>query len=204
MTGSANVTRSEEATTRTVERYATPIVILHWLIAALMIGNVALALSTELFPEPLVRPAIDTHKSLGILTLGLVLMRILWRLAKGVPPFSVGMKAWERMLAHATHFGLYAFMLMMPVTGWLHDSAWRDAASHPMRLFGLFEWPRIAFVANLPAAQKESLHALLGVIHGTGGRLLILLIALHILGALKHQLIDREPQFRRMWPAGEE
>ena len=183
-----------------VRHYTRPAIILHWLIAVLMIGNVLFAWIIEDLPEDWIRPAFDTHKSIGITVLGLVLLRILWRLGHKPPPFSAGMTAWERTLAHVTHFGLYALMLFMPLTGWLHDSAWKDAASHPMHLFGTFEWPRIGFMMNLPPATKEMWHDRLGEIHEIGGYVLAALVVLHVAGALKHQFIDRQHEFRRMWP----
>lgn len=180
-------------------RYTAPAIVLHWLIAVLMIGNMTFAWLIEKLPEDWIRPAFDTHKSIGITVLGLVLLRILWRLGHRPPPFSEGMSAWERVLAHLAHFGLYGLMLFMPITGWLHDSAWKDAATHPMYLFGLFEWPRLGFITSQPPETKEMLHSLFGKVHGIGGYVLLGLVALHVLGALKHQFIDREREFRRMW-----
>lgn len=181
-------------------RYTSFAIVAHWLIAVLMIGNLLLGLLAEKLPDEDIRFAIDTHKSIGITVLGLVLLRILWRLGHRPPPFSTGMAAWERGLAHLAHFGLYLFMLWMPLTGWLHDSAWKAAPEIPLRLFGLFDVPRAGFVMALPADRKEMLHGLFGEMHEIGGYLLIALLLLHIAGALKHQFIDGEPEFRRMWP----
>lgn len=182
------------------KRYTTPAIIAHWLIAVLMIGNLLLGLLAEKLPDEKIRLAIDTHKSIGITVLGLVLLRILWRLGHKPPPFAAGMAAWERALAHIAHFGLYAFMLWMPLTGWLHDSAWKAAPEIPMRLFGLFEFPRVGFVMALPDDRKEYLHGLFGAMHEIGGYVLIVLLLLHVAGALKHQFVDGEPEFGRMWP----
>jgi len=181
------------------QRYTTLAIVAHWLIAIGMIGNLLLGLLTEKLPEEDIRFAIDTHKSIGIAVLGLVLLRLLWRIGNKPPPFSTGMAAWERLLAHIAHFGLYVFMLWMPLTGWLHDSAWKAAPEIPMRLFGLFEWPRVGFVMGLPDDRKEYLHGLFGEMHEIGGFVLIALILVHIAGALKHQFVDGDPAFRRMW-----
>ncbi len=181
-------------------RYTGPAIIAHWLVALLMIGNLILGLIAEKLPDDRIRLAIDTHKSIGITVLGLVLMRILWRLSHRPPLFSQGMARWEQGLAHATHLGLYLLMLWMPLTGWAHDSAWKAAPEIPMKLFGAFEWPRIGFILALPAEQKEYLHDVLGTMHELGGYMLIALVILHLAGALKHQFIDSEPEFRRIWP----
>ena len=144
--------------------------------------------------------AIDIHKSIGVTLLGFILLRVLWRLGHRPPPFSTGMALWERIAAHVAHFGLYVLMLWMPITGWLHDSAWKAAPEIPLKWFGLFEFPRIGFIMNQPAETKEYLHGLFGSMHEVAGYMLFWLVILHIAGALKHQFIDKEPEFRRMWP----
>ena len=184
----------------TETRYTTPAIIAHWLIALLIICNILIGMTAESLPDEQIRFAVDTHKSIGVTVLGLVLLRILWRLGHKPPPFSAGMAGWERLLAHIVHYGLYVFMLWMPITGWMHDSAWKAAATHPMRWFGLFEWPRIGFIMALPDDRKDYFHDLFGAMHTIGGYVLIGLVLLHLVGALKHQIIDGEQEFRRMWP----
>ena len=181
-----------------VDRYTRIAVALHWLVAVLIVVNVALALSADSLPDEWVRPVIDTHKSIGITVLGLVLLRILWRLGHPPPPMPRSYARWERIGAHAAHGVLYALMLLLPLSGWLHDSAWKDAATHPMQLFGLVPWPRIGVVMNLEPATKESMHDLFGGFHTAFGYVLYALLALHIAGALKHQWLDRERELQRM------
>jgi cytochrome b561 len=149
-------------------------------------------------PDSWVRLVIDTHKSTGVTALGLVLLRILWRLSHPPPPLPASYARWERAAAGAAHTLLYLLMLALPLSGWLHDSAWKDAASHPMQWFGLFGWPRIGYVMALPPGTREALHTLFGDIHAALSYALYALLALHILGALKHQWIDGEPELRRM------
>jgi cytochrome b561 len=185
---------------RSWPRYTTPAILLHWIIAVLMIGNLLVGLFFTKLPDDWIRPVLDTHKSTGITVLGLVLLRILWRLGHKPPPFAAGMALWEKAAAHIVHFGLYVFMALMPLTGWLMDSAWKDADTHPMFFFGTFEWPRIAYFQRLTVEQKDHWHDLFGAIHQYAGYLLFWVIVLHIAGALKHQFVDREPEFRRMWP----
>ena len=91
-------------------------------------------------------------------------------------------------------------MLALPVSGWLHDSAWKDAATHPMQLFGLVPWPRIHPIAALDPVLKESLHTVFGQMHAWFADALYVLFFLHVIGALKHQLFDREPLLQRMLP----
>ena len=181
-----------------IDRYTRTAVVLHWLVALLIVVNVALALSADSLPDEWVRPVIDTHKSIGITVLGLVLLRILWRLGHPPPALPRRYPRWERIGAHAAHGVLYALMLLLPLSGWLHDSAWKDAATHPMHLFGVVPWPRIGFVMNLAPATREPLHDLFGNFHTAFGYILYAMLALHILGALKHQWLDRERELQRM------
>jgi cytochrome b561 len=80
------------------------------------------------------------------------------------------------------------------------DSAWKDAATHPMQWFGLFEWPRIGMVMGLDEVTKKSVHDSFGEAHEILGYALWALFALHVIGALKHQFIDGEKELQRMMP----
>lgn len=179
-------------------RYTGVAITLHWLVAVLIAINVGLALSVDILPDSVVRTVIDLHKSTGITVLGLVVLRVLWRVSHRPPALPPRYSLWERRSAHGVHYLLYAVMLALPLSGWLHDSAWRDAASHPMRIFGLFEWPRLQYVATLPAELKEALHTRFGEWHTWLGYGLYGLFALHVGGALKHQWFDGEAEMQRM------
>lgn len=181
-------------------RYTKTAIILHWLVAVLMVINVALVLTVDLFPDNLVRPFINTHKSIGITVLGLGLLRLLWRFSHRPPPLPVEYPAWERKTAHLAHWALYALILMLPLSGWMHDSAWKDAASHPMSLYYLVPWPRIGLITNLDPVIKEQMHDLFGLIHKSLGYVLYVLVAIHVGAALKHQFIDRHRELQRMLP----
>ena len=141
---------------------------------------------------------IDTHKSIGITVLGLAMLRILWRVSHRPPAFPSAYARWEQLGSRTAHGLLYLVMLMLPLSGWLHDSAWKDAATHPMLLFGGFEWPRIACVMSLGPETRESLHSLFGDVHTALAYCLYALLALHVLGALKHQWIDCAAEMQRM------
>lgn len=177
--------------------------LLHWAVAVLIILSVAVIWSVNLIPEGAVRPAVDTHKSIGIVVLGLVLLRILWRIAHPPPPLPSGYPDWEKRSAHIAHLALYGLILALPVTGWLHDSAYKEAAKYPMSLFYLVPWPRIGFIMNLEPQFRESFHVVTGAMHVWLSYLLYALFALHVGAALKHQFIDKHPELERMLPARE-
>ncbi|MGF6917472.1 cytochrome b [Paraburkholderia sp. 40] len=181
-------------------RYTRTAMTLHWLIALLMCVNVVLALSADSLPDDWVRPVIDTHKSIGITVLGLALLRILWRVSHKPPPLPREFPSWEKIAAHLAHFALYLLMIALPLSGWLHDSAWKDAATHPMQWFGLFQWPRFGYVMHLDPTLKETLHDRFGALHAWLGYALYALLAMHIGGALKHEWLDRKSVLKRMTP----
>lgn len=182
------------------ERYTRTAIALHWTIALLIVVNVVLALSTDYLPDERVRGVIDLHKSIGITVLGLASMRLLWRFTHPAPALPTRYARWERVGAHIAHGLLYLLIFALPLSGWLHDSAWKDAATHPMTLFGTIPWPRVGWVMNLDPATRETLHDRFGDLHTWFGDVLYLAFALHVIGALKHQWFDREPELQRMLP----
>ena len=181
-------------------RYTRTAIVLHWAIALLMALNIALILLVNYYPDEWVRPAIDTHKSTGITVLGLVILRLLWRATHRPPAMPGSYGRFERFGAHAAHGVLYLLMILLPLSGWMHDSAWKDAATHPMQLFGLFEWPRIGWISGIEPVLKETWHTVLGGVHTWAGYVFYVLFALHVLGALKHQFFDGEAELQRMLP----
>ena len=185
-----------------VRRYNRTAMILHWLVAALLLVNVVYGLEAANADDAHVRPLIDMHKSIGLTLLGLVALRILWRLGHKPPPMPARYPAYERKGAHLAHLLLYAVILLLPLTGYIHDSAWKLAASHPIELYGLVPFPRIGFVEHLAAGPKEQVHSLFGAAHVWLGYALYALFALHIAGVLKHHAIDHESELSRMLPGG--
>ncbi len=179
-------------------RYTRTAMLLHWLIAVLIVGNLLLVWTIGWFPHRLVRPAVDTHKSIGLTVLGLALLRVLWRLSHPPPPMPAHYPRRERRLAHAAHLALYVLILGLPISGYIHDSAFSQAATHPLRLFGLVPIPRLAPIMALDPASKQRVHSFWFAVHGWLAYGLYALLALHVLGALKHQFVDREPELQRM------
>ena len=181
-------------------RYTRTAMLLHWLVAALIIGNLLLVWTIGLFPDDLVRPVVNTHKAIGLTVLGLALLRVLWRLSHRPPALPRSYPLVERAGAHLAHLLLYGLILGLPISGYIHDSAFKDAAAHPLTLFGLVPFPRIAPIMALDPATKVRVHAFWFAVHGWLAYGLYALLALHVAGALKHQFLDREPELQRMLP----
>lgn len=164
---------------------------LHWLVALLIFTQLALgwlAAAWRLSPTKL--ELFVWHKSIGMVVLGLVVLRLAWRIATHAPPLPAGMPGWERAAARTSHVLLYVAMLGMPITGWVVSSA----SGVPFRVFRRIALPSIAPVDQHIADVASSVHLWLGL-------LLAALLLVHIGAALRHHFIRRDEVLIRMLPA---
>lgn len=171
-------------------RYSTVSLILHWLIAALVVTQVLLIWAHEATEGPISREFVNIHKSVGLSILVLTLGRLGWRIANPAIPLPAAMPHWQKLLARTNHVLFYVFLIAMPLVGWAASSA----AGREILWFGLFQWPLLPI-----GGGRETAGALMDV-HETAAKLLIALIVLHIIGALKHQFVDRDNVLHRMIP----
>ena len=176
----------------TARRYSVGAMIFHWLIAIAVIVNWRIAESAEHLEGAAEDAILANHKALGILILLLTLGRLAWRWTHPVPPLPAGLAAWEAKLARAVHILFYVLLIGLPMGGWLANSLDGNAID----VFGFFTVPALPVGENKEAA--ESIFEL----HATGGSIFIYLIALHILGALKHTFFDKNGGIFRMLPFG--
>jgi cytochrome b561 len=149
--------------------------------------------------------AYQLHKSIGLTVLALSLARLGWRLLNPPPPLPAAMPAWERIAAAATHWAFYALMIALPLSGWTYVSAgWsiheNAALAVETRWFGLFTVPHLfgldqASEATRASAAETALRAHWLLAWGA-----LLLLALHVAAALKHQFVDRDGVMARMIP----
>ncbi len=171
---------------------------LHWLIAAALALQIGLAEGAEHLPRG--KGLFDTmqfHKAVGITILLLSLVRLAVRFAKPRPA-PLADQGWATRLASITHWGLYAFMVLGPLTGWLAASTGRIAP--PIDMFGMFTWPHFPAVSGLEEATRHSLHEFGEVAHGAIAKIGLLLFLLHIVGALRHQGYLKQAIVERMLP----
>jgi cytochrome b561 len=189
---------ASHAQPRAGDRYTRTAIVLHWLIAAMVVSNIILAWIFHTVPAEIAQPYTNAHKTIGITVLGLALLRLLWRIGHRPPSLSTAIPRRQRIAARIGHAGLYFVILAMPLSGWIYDSAWEYAADVPIDVFGLFEMPRIAWVANIPDEPKKVLDTIAGRVHVWLSYLLYVLLAAHLAGAIKHQWFDRVPTLQRM------
>ena len=181
------------------ERYTRTAIVFHWIIAAFVVTNIALAWTFKTWDDrPWTQAVTNTHKTIGITVLGLAVMRLLWRLGHRPPPLSPAIPRWQVSAARIGHGALYFIIFAMPLSGWIYDSAWEWAEQVPISVFGLFEMPRIAWVADMPAGPKKEVDELFHHVHEWLSYALYGLLAAHLAGAVKHQWFDRVPTLQRM------
>jgi cytochrome b561 len=163
--------------------------LLHWLIALLIVGLGILGLvMVEMVPSFDKLKVFALHKSVGITVLVLVGLRFVWRLAHRAPP-PVPAPHWQQVSATLVHGALYVLMFVMPLSGWLFNSA----ANFPLQWFGLFNLP--ALWSADPAVKRIALQ-----IHEYGFWTLAILVLVHAAAALKHHYFDHDDTLRRMLP----
>ncbi len=206
---------TDEHGTRT---YGSPAIFLHWSVAVLMIANLAVGwIGEEMERGPEKFALFQWHMSLGLLVLLLSAIRLAWRWIEPPPPPITSVR-WEAGLAKAVHAGLLAITLLGPATG----IAAQLAQGRPVAFFGIEladgRAPAVDTSLFAPAQadedEDEEDRALSrGTAAGERGEgeeiwkgmhallvkpALILLLLLHVAGALKHHFVDRDPTLLRM------
>jgi cytochrome b561 len=194
---------------QTSTRYTKTAIILHWLIAFFIFGMFALGwymadlpkdgpkqMAHDLFDLGIytwqsaeaISPRnfyFNLHKSLGVTILALIALRVLWRITHRPPAMLTSYKAWEKKLANGTHHLLYLLMVAVPLTGLI------------MAMYGKYgvKWFGLNFISgtdNKPVRDFfEGAHEAIGIV-------LLVAVAIHVAGALKHKIIDKDETSKRM------
>lgn len=172
-------------------RYSAVAIALHWLIAAGILGMIALGWNMDGNED-----LYQLHKSIGITILILTVARIVWRVMNPPPPLPSEMTGWEKTLSHGVHVAFYALMILMPLSGWLYVSTAYDF-DIPTVLFGAISWPDIPGVGFLSNAAG---HGVVEFVHSKLAWVAIVLVGLHVAGAVKHELSAEEGVLKRMIP----
>ncbi|MBN67478.1 MAG: cytochrome B [Rickettsiales bacterium] len=171
-------------------RYGAIAKMFHWLLAVLVIGMLAFGfyMDSLAFSQETVK-LYGLHKSIGAIILAGMVLRLAWRQANAVPALPQDMDRLKRLAAHLTHYGLYALLIAMPLSGWLMSSA----AGFPVSVFGWLTLP------DLIASDKQ-LKELFEEAHELMAFAIIALVSLHALAALYHHFVRKDTILRRMLP----
>jgi len=185
----ASLADMEEVLRTTPDRYTRTAVLLHWLLAVLIVVMVVLGFYMTEIPRNTPERAFyfNLHKSLGLLVFMLVLVRIVWRITHPVPELPSSIPLWQRRASAISHGLLYVCMVLQPATGYIASSF----SKYGIRFFGI----------PLPnwGWEDPGLRSIFVAAHETIVLVFITLIAIHVLAALKHALVDRNEVMQRMW-----
>ena len=163
---------------------------LHWSVAICVLTTAPVAIAMVRVDKGPIQDALyNFHKSLGVLILILMVLRLINRLAVGAPMADPGIEPWQKIVSSVVHTSLYVLLLAMPAVGYLANSVY--GASTPF--FGLFSLPPIA-------GKNEALATQLFTIHRWVGFLVIALVVMHISAALYHYFLRRDNVLPRMLP----
>lgn len=169
------------------QHYGLISILLHWGMAFVIIGLYVLGLymMNLTYYDPWYQTAPDIHRSLGIITLLLLLLRWLWRLRSVRPEISG--KRWEQRAALWAHRTFYLLILLVLLSGYLISTA----DGQPVSVFG---WLDIPATLHGYANQED----IAGKMHEVLAHALILLAILHTLAALKHHFIQHDSTLMNM------
>lgn len=180
-------------------RYSLVAITFHWVIAASVLFQIGLGWIMSDLADGLRKfELFQLHKSVGLTILMLSLGRLAWRLGHRPPPYADAVQGWQRGLATVVHWGFYALLVLLPLTGWAAVSA--SPYNIPTLLWDVVPWPHLPGLADLPADRKEAVSGVLGTTHEWLVRGMVVLFLLHVAGALKHQFVDRDETLWRMLP----
>lgn len=179
----------------TAQTYGSVTKTFHWLTALLILALVPLGLVANWLPYEtdaelaLKAQVFSVHKTLGVMVFFVALARIAWALTQPKPGDLNHDHKVQWALAAVVHWVLYISLVAVPLSGWVHHAATAG--------FAPIWWP---FGQGLPFVPlNETLAESAAALHWLFSKIMIASILLHVVGALKHHLIDKDATLRRMW-----
>jgi len=160
---------------------------LHWLVAAGICCMLALGFYVSGLPRGQAKTDwIQIHKSVGMIVLAFAALRVLWRF---IAPFRENaISTFERTVARAAQWTMIAATLVAPLSGIARSISY----ARPVSVFGT------PVIPQLLAEKNETLNEAAGAVHEVAAWTLVVLVALHVAGALKHAFVDRDDTLARM------
>ena len=170
-------------------RYGKVSRMLHWTIAILFISLIPMGIFASMIPEDTEYRNVYyvVHKTIGVTVFLLVIVRLIWNRLSRRPSLDSALTSREEKLAHRAHNTLYVMMLAIPITGFMMTSY------HGYETYFFF-WEM------QPLWEQSEIYQVWGGFHKyLLPYLLYIVLGAHILGALKHQFIDKHANaFKRM------
>ena len=165
------------------KRYPFSMRALHWLRALLLLGLIALGWCMTALPDTAsIKFALyPVHKQLGVTVFIVAIVALIVRTRSAHPAEPRGLLRWEEILSHFTHRALLVLAVVVPLMGYAMSSAYVDSDGVPF-LFTML--PELLPKSDVGFAVFQWLHRVLAYA-------LLALALLHVIGALKHRLLDR-------------
>jgi cytochrome b561 len=169
-----------------VLKYPLRMRIFHWGMAVIILGLIW-AGWVMISPDETTLSKFDFlypwHKSFGMLILITALARLVIRLRAPKPDLPSGLAGWEKAGARIGHTLLYTLMIVVPCMGYAMSSSFTQ--SDGVFFFGV-DLPEL-----LP--KNDARFAVFQMLHRYLAYTLLALVILHVVGALKHRFLDRNP-----------
>ena len=161
---------------------------LHWLMAVLILGLLALGIYMHELPlSPQKLQLYSWHKWAGVTVFVLLWLRLAWRVTHRPPPLPSTMSVGMQTLAHLGHAALYVLMLVIPISGWLMSSA----KGIQTVWFGVWPIPDLIGADPLWGDRLQLAHKLLNIAF-------MLTLLGHVGAALWHHFVLKDDTLRRM------
>ncbi len=169
-------------------------IVFHWTIAILFLAQLALGylMSRDSIDPVLQFDLFQYHKSIGFLVLALAIPRCIWSVFSRKPRYVDGESIVSRFAARAAHAALLFLTVAVPLAGWAVAST--SPLQIPSYVFDL------VVVPGLPMTISDQAEAFWSEVHATLAYLAAIIVLLHVMAALWHHLIRRDPTLRRMLP----
>ena len=171
--------------------YSRLSVLLHWLMALLIVAAFGLGFIMTDIPgiTPTKLKYFSWHKWVGVTVLFLAAMRLLWRLKHPAPPYRQLMPPWQIFISALAHGAMYVLMFAVPLSGYFYSLA----AGVPVVYFGVFSLPVLIEADPILKPVLKELHEALMFVF-------LVVIVLHVLAVIKHQIFDKDNILKRMLP----
>ena len=162
----------------------------HWLVVLLVVAQYATKWLPGGFASLSERQLNAWHLAIGPTILLLMLLRLAWRLTHHTPAPPSDLPRPLQILSRSTHWLFYAILIVLPVLGWVAASGFGASVT-------------LLRIVPLPAliAPDKSLAESVGSVHAALAWALLVVIALHVSGALYHALVKHDGVIGRMLPA---
>lgn len=129
----------------------------------------------------------NLHKSVGITLLALIVVRLFWRITHRPPALLDTLTATEKKIATGGHHLLYLLMFALPITGLV--MAINSKFEYGVKWFG---------ISLMNGLDNKAIRESFVDVHEVVGIIMLVVIGLHVLGALKHKFIDKDGTMSRM------